>query len=315
MVFTISRCETEAQPARGMGGTRWAFRCGSWSPSRREWLWAAQCIQREEKERIGRFVFARDAKAAMAGRLLMRKLACEKMGLPWDEIRLERTAKGKPFLASSSPSFPSHQWAFNISHQGDFAVLAAECGLQVGVDVMKTRQPGRGSVPDFFRIMKRQFTDHEWGVIKGAGSEWTQLDMFHRHWTLKESFIKAIGIGVGFDLHRLEFHVSPMHMQQGCVYRETRMCVDSKENTGWVFEESLLDQDHHVAVALGKAEEGARPTWSEDQGDDNWVSTIPPPQKFTLLTFSDLISRAVPMEDEDTNYWEEFLKKTTEPAS
>lgn len=48
-----------------MGSVRWAFRCGSWTPSRSEWLFAAQCVQREEKDRIGQFVFAKDAKLAM----------------------------------------------------------------------------------------------------------------------------------------------------------------------------------------------------------------------------------------------------------
>lgn len=59
-----------AEPGAGrliglMGSVRWAFRCGSWTPSRSEWLFAARCIQQEEKERIGQFVFAKDAKSAM----------------------------------------------------------------------------------------------------------------------------------------------------------------------------------------------------------------------------------------------------------
>uniref|UniRef100_A0A8C5D0B8 Uncharacterized protein n=1 Tax=Gadus morhua TaxID=8049 RepID=A0A8C5D0B8_GADMO len=29
-----------------------AFRYGSWTPTRSEWLYAARCIQREENERI-----------------------------------------------------------------------------------------------------------------------------------------------------------------------------------------------------------------------------------------------------------------------
>lgn len=33
-------------------------------------------------------------------------------------------------------------WSFNLSHQGDYAVLAAERGVQVGVDIMKTTMPG-----------------------------------------------------------------------------------------------------------------------------------------------------------------------------
>lgn len=52
-----------------MEGVRWAFRCGSWVPTRSEWTLAARCVQLEEKERIGQFVFAKDAKSAMVGDL------------------------------------------------------------------------------------------------------------------------------------------------------------------------------------------------------------------------------------------------------
>lgn len=110
-----------------MGSVRWAFRCGSWTPSRSEWLFAARCIQQEEKERIGQFVFAKDAKSAMvslsppslrsarphkvacccisprvlqAGRLLLRRFVCDRMDVPWSEIRLERSPRGKPYLAA-----------------------------------------------------------------------------------------------------------------------------------------------------------------------------------------------------------------------
>ncbi|KAF4104462.1 hypothetical protein G5714_015449 [Onychostoma macrolepis] len=85
-----------------MDGVRWAFRCGSWVPTRSEWTLAARCVQQEEKDRIAQFVFAKDAKSAMAGRLLIRKLVCEKMGFAWDGFRLERTARGKPFLPRTS---------------------------------------------------------------------------------------------------------------------------------------------------------------------------------------------------------------------
>lgn len=35
-----------------------------------------------------------------AGRLLLRKFVCEKMEVPWSEIRLERSPRGKPYLAA-----------------------------------------------------------------------------------------------------------------------------------------------------------------------------------------------------------------------
>lgn len=42
--------------------------------------------------------------------------------------------------------------------------------------------PGTSSVPEFFRIMTRQFTAYEWSVIQSAGSEHLQLAAFYRHW-------------------------------------------------------------------------------------------------------------------------------------
>ena len=71
----------------------------------------------------------------------MRKLIAEKLCIPWNEIHLQRTSKGKPFLANNVFSICSN-YNFNVSHQGDYAVLAAEPELQVGIDIMKTNLPG-----------------------------------------------------------------------------------------------------------------------------------------------------------------------------
>ncbi|XP_056139992.1 L-aminoadipate-semialdehyde dehydrogenase-phosphopantetheinyl transferase [Lampris incognitus] len=293
----------------GSGSVRWAFRCGSWAPTRPEWLHAARCIQREEKDRIGQFMFAKDAKSAMCGRLLLRRLVCERMEVPWSDIRLERSPRGKPYLAKTTPdsaSAGSGEWAwnFNLSHQGDFTVLAAQEGRQVGVDVMKTTMPGSSSVPEFFRIMTRQFTEYEWSVIQSSGSEHQQLAAFYRHWALKESFIKAIGTGLGFNLQRVEFHLSSELLTEGRVLRHTKMYLDEEEEEDWIFEESLLDAEHHVAVALGPQDKG---------GAGALLSSLPPPSHFTFLSFSDLISLAMPLTEEDPAYWESFEKKAEAP--
>uniref|UniRef100_A0A3Q3KI79 L-aminoadipate-semialdehyde dehydrogenase-phosphopantetheinyl transferase n=1 Tax=Monopterus albus TaxID=43700 RepID=A0A3Q3KI79_MONAL len=253
-----------------MGSVRWAFRCGSWTPSRSDWLLSARCVQREEKDRIGQFVFAKDAKSAMAGRLLLRKFVCERMGLPWSEIRLERSPRGKPYLAApvKVTYCNFHAWGFNLSHQGDYAVLAAEQGIQVGVDIMKTTMPGN------------------------SGSEHQQLAAFYRHWALKESFIKAIGTGLGFNLQRVEFHLSSKPLNQEQVLRHTKMHLDEEEEEDWLFE--------HLTV-IPKRQDFSLP------------SSRPPPTTFTLLSFSDLIASACPLTEEDPADWENFKMKAEAP--
>lgn len=46
---------------------KWAFNFRAWQPTRSEWMFCGQCIQSKEKDRIQRFVFKKDAKAAMVG--------------------------------------------------------------------------------------------------------------------------------------------------------------------------------------------------------------------------------------------------------
>nr|XP_056714549.1 L-aminoadipate-semialdehyde dehydrogenase-phosphopantetheinyl transferase isoform X2 [Euleptes europaea] len=179
-----------------MESVRWAFSYASWVPCREDWLLAMRLVQPEEKERIGQFVFARDAKAAMAGRLLIRKLIAEKLNIPWNAILLGRTSKGKPVLVNDISANHS-PFNFNVSHQGNYTVLAAEPDRHVGIDVMKTSLPGSGSIPDFFRIMKRQFTDEEWRTITSMRNEWLQLDMFHRHWETRLDDYHHVAVALG----------------------------------------------------------------------------------------------------------------------
>ncbi|XP_069747326.1 L-aminoadipate-semialdehyde dehydrogenase-phosphopantetheinyl transferase [Narcine bancroftii] len=302
-----SRQKAAAWFSGAMEGVRWAFGSGRWRPSSADWSLAARCVQDEERQRIGRFVFAKDAKAAMSGRLLIRKLVTEKLKIPWNEIQLKRTTKGKPFLANPAMNIIPN-FNFNISHQGDYTVLAAEPNLQVGVDIMKTDFPGSTSVKEFFRIMNRQFTDYEWNTINMAGDEWAQLDMFYRHWALKESFIKAVGVGVAFDLQRIEFHVLPLHLQEGQVYKETALFLDGEQEEDWAFEETMLDDSHHVAVALGKQDIcGKYPAQVQETNGQERL-------QFVHLTFQDLISSAIAMGPEDPMYWKNFKAKEEKPG-
>lgn len=82
-----------------MEGVRWAFSCGTWLPSRAEWLLAVRSIQPEEKERIGQFVFARDAKAAMVLEACGSGGAGRESSAGW---RLRRARPASAFVSEAS---------------------------------------------------------------------------------------------------------------------------------------------------------------------------------------------------------------------
>ncbi|XP_020892507.1 L-aminoadipate-semialdehyde dehydrogenase-phosphopantetheinyl transferase [Exaiptasia diaphana] len=165
-----------------IGGIRWAYKSEAWKPTKQEWLKALSCVQPEEKERIQKFVFKKDAKSSLIGRLLLRKVISDVMAIPYSDVKLGRTEKGKPVLENQVTDPRLKSFSFNISHQGDFTVLAAEQCRQVGIDVMKTVYPSGTDVPGFFQLMRKQFTPAEWLTVKSEKTEWEQLEMFYRHW-------------------------------------------------------------------------------------------------------------------------------------
>ena len=162
-------------------------------------------IQAEEKERIAKFRYRVDMVSSLVGRLMLRSLAVSVLGLRNTEARFERTERGKPVLTHNSRG-----WDYNVSHAGDWVVLAAAEEARLGVDVMRTRDSRVERLEEFFRLMRRQFTEQEWVTINGGkeDSDKTRQERFFRHWTLKESYVKAVGTGLNIDLRTLNFKLS-----------------------------------------------------------------------------------------------------------
>ncbi|KAF0307449.1 L-aminoadipate-semialdehyde dehydrogenase-phosphopantetheinyl transferase [Amphibalanus amphitrite] len=277
-----------------MGTVRWAFNVAAWAPGRAEWSAAMRVVQPEERERIGRFHFRGDARASLAGRLMLRRLLSRHTGLPWSQLRLQRTDKGKPFLAAAGGG-DGGGLVFNVSHQGRFTVLAAEpaagTDAALGCDVARVvRRPGAPPPAQFFATMRRQFTPAEWAFICGPGTERQQLARFHRCWALKESFVKAEGVGIGFSLQRVSFTCRPAELPAAGAVTGTALHVDGALETRYRFEESRLDAEHVVAVAVRAA-----------------GSAAGPPPSFELLTADQLLEGVGYLSPEEPADWERYL--------
>ena len=70
------------------------------------------------------------------------------------------------------------------------------------------------SKEEFFNLMRGQFTNYEWSNIRGPAEPQKQVDQFYLHWALKESYIKAVGIGLGFELQRAQFSINQPYAKQ-----------------------------------------------------------------------------------------------------
>lgn len=118
-----------------------------------------------------------------------------KRNVPDEEQELDYNEYGKPFLKKNCG------WHFNISHCRKLAACAV-AQSPIGVDVEKIRQ-----FPEL--VLKRCFTDRETDFIKNS----SEPDLaFFRLWTLKESYIKAIGRGLSYPLRDAEFIIENNHI-------------------------------------------------------------------------------------------------------
>lgn len=242
------------------GGThiRWAFRLANWQPDKAQIRRSFARIQRDEIDRLMKFVFLDDLKASLVGRLLIRNFVSIATGEANSRISLGRDARGKPFYCSPTGK---HKLDFNVSHQGGYAVLAgwwttdreATAVTRLGVDVMKMEYTGGKPIHEFFRLMDRNFTSEEWRYIKSTNISGEAIRRFMRVWCLKESYVKTLGVGITVDLRQINFIVkSELSVTPNEVTVSTGVALNGRTTAedNWHFEETLLDEDHCVAVAI-----------------------------------------------------------------
>jgi 4'-phosphopantetheinyl transferase len=137
----------------------------------------------EERQRAGRFHFDADRNRFMAGRGGLRWILSLYCGIPPEVLTFETGPHGKPEL----PPFPA--LSFNVSHSGEYVLIAVTTGTNCGVDIECKRRSANEE-----GIAQRFFCPRE--------VEWLRRtkDGFLRLWTAKEAIIKAVGGGLSIPL-------------------------------------------------------------------------------------------------------------------
>ena len=93
----------------------------------------------------------------------------------------------------------SDQMPYNLSHSGKYALcsVSTQPDAQVGCDVEMIKENKQ-------RLAERYFCPGEVDWIQSQTTEAEQAEGFYRYWVLKESFIKAIHLGMQQDLREFE---------------------------------------------------------------------------------------------------------------
>jgi 4'-phosphopantetheinyl transferase len=135
----------------------------------------------EKKERIKRFYHYADALRSLLGDLLIRHLICQKLNLNNQQLQFYQTEYGKPFLRND------RNFHYNISHSGDW-VVCAWATAAVGIDIEQVALVDPS-------LAQRILTPAEYQIFSNINCS-EQRHYFYSLWTLKESFVKAVGKGL-----------------------------------------------------------------------------------------------------------------------
>ena len=135
-------------------------------------------LSTQEQERAARFHRNADRQSSIAARGALRILLSGYTGTPASEIEFSYSENGKPHVAGSGADF-------NLSHSGDWVMLAFGRNRNIGVDVEKIKRTA-----DIQSIASRYFAPEEITLIEN--SEDTHAMFFHL-WARKEAYVKACG--------------------------------------------------------------------------------------------------------------------------
>jgi len=154
-------------------------------------------LDAEELAQEGRLRMPRDRRRFLVRRALARSVLSHYTGVGPKAWRFTRNCHGKPAIAGPIRP-PLH---FNLSHSSGMIVMAVARDRPVGVDIEEMR-----SGVSNFQVARRYFAREEIEFLERV-PEADRSEAFYQLWTLKESFLKARGVGLSSGLRHFGFRI------------------------------------------------------------------------------------------------------------
>ena len=179
----------------------------------------------ERQVRIGKYVRREDSCRSLLAELMIRQIIRDKLSLPDEEIAFGVNDFEKPYLIRGK------DFHFNISHSGCWVVCAVD-RFPVGVDIEMIR-------PVEDEIARRFFSAAEYRDLMEKGVAAGRMHHFFTLWTLKESYLKAVGEGLSRPLESFTIRVGQC---------KNISLVTGNGSGDWFFKQYDIDENYKMAV-------------------------------------------------------------------
>jgi 4'-phosphopantetheinyl transferase len=201
---------------------------------------ALAVLDDDERARMARYVFERDRDLYLVMHSLERRLLSAVTGVAPERWRFAAGAHGRPDVAAPALAEPL---SVNGSHTHGLTMCGVARGAVIGVDVEQLRNEVPLDVSDHY------FAPAEQAAIRAAPPA-EQPARFLTSWTLKESYMKARGLGMSLPLDQFAIELVP-----GAA---PRLHVEPAWDDGirWDFE-IFRPTPHHIAAVCHNARHDA----------------------------------------------------------
>ena len=194
----------------------------------------------EERQKATRFHFAHDRHRYLITRALVRTVLSRYASVMPQDWRFTEDTYGRPHIVNDHAA--AQRISFNVSHTRSLVVLGVSCERALGVDTedVQTRRAD-------LQIADHYFSVDEVTQLRATPPELQQARFFE-YWTLKESYIKARGLGLSVPLEQFGFDLSQPDRLR---IRFHPPLID--EPARWSLWLLRAAADHYVAVCAERA--------------------------------------------------------------
>lgn len=158
-----------------------------------------QLLSHDEQEQERRFHHVADRHRHLLSRTLLRTALSQYSSVSPTQWTFTRDGFGRPRISNQQAG--ATELSFNLSHTREIVLLGITHRSKLGVDVESLHEP-----VDALRLADRYFSASEAASLRALPPD-RQKSRFFDYWTLKESYVKALGGGLGTGLHHFSLDI------------------------------------------------------------------------------------------------------------
>lgn len=192
-------------------------------------------LSKDELEQHNRFHFEGRRHQYLITRMLVRYVMSLYSDIAAEDFIFAKNDYGKPFVKNQNIRID-----YNLSHTKKMIVLAVTVDADIGVDVEYLDRK-----TDCLKLAKSMFSKSEYTQLCELPSE-KKKEHFFDIWTLKESYIKARGMGLSIPLGDISYSLDDTGI--------TVFFESSREDDpdSWKFWNIQVNSEHKISLAIKK---------------------------------------------------------------